>query len=311
MKSMWFLLWAVLVTPAKSLVVPSLQQPQCNLRRTRLLPLNWSNRATPTRSKFAPARLFATVPTDGQVIKTSQGKKRISVGMAFLTGWANACLVTKYKSFATMMTGNTMWMASAAFDGRFKDVGYYASLIVCYCLGLAGFRRADLQFKNKSLTYVCGPLAMALFVGSDALSRFNPGNRWPPMVLLSLAFGIVNSVGTEVTGNLTFVITGHMTKLTNSLVDRVSRTAGRKRLTPADKEAATQNAMTIGAFFFGALWAWGFLAKAPLLMKNNTFTLVGILYGAIFFWHDRETMGAWWQKDDGMCEMDALETTCE
>ena len=42
-------------------------------------------------------------------------KNKFATMMAFLTGIADVTLNLKYKTFATMMTGNTMWMVSLKF----------------------------------------------------------------------------------------------------------------------------------------------------------------------------------------------------
>lgn len=210
-----------------------------------------------------------------------------------------------------MMTGNTMWMASAAFESRYKDVLYYLSLIVSYTIGVASFRRADISLKERSLS-VCAPVATMLFVASDALSAAYPGTRWVPMILLSVAFGMVNSVGTEIGGTLAFVLTGHLTKLTNMVFDRFSRTAGRKKLTQKDLDGAKQSAIIIGGFFSGAVFAWGLIKQFPGFLKFGTFSTMGALFGLLLIWQDRKALGAWWDKEDGeLCSIDSLETTCE
>lgn len=244
-------------------------------------------------------------------IATFKTSKRLIAGMAFLTGWADFALVTKYKTFATMMTGNTMWMASAVVDGRVSDVFYYASAIASYVAGLVVFRKSDLAYKEKSLSRVCAPLVAALFVGADYLSYINPANRLIPISMLSLAFAVINSIGNEVGGTMTFVLTGHLTKLTALGVDRVSRAAGRKKPSDGEKSAAARCSLVIGAFFTGALWACALNSRAPATLQRGAFSAMGLLYGALFLWQDRENLGAWWLRDDEhLCEIDDLETTC-
>jgi uncharacterized membrane protein YoaK (UPF0700 family) len=229
----------------------------------------------------------------------SQGKKRLATGMAFLTGWADVALFFKYKSFATMMTGNTMWMALATIENRYKDAFYYASLIVSYIFGVAAFRKVH-GCEDRSIRY-CGLAVMALFVFSDIIQHAT-STRWIPMVLLATAFGLTNSVGQEVTGTLTFVVTGSMTKLANQFVDRVSRRAGRKKLTAANKHAVVLNCAVIGGFFAGALWAF-VLQGRQLLDRFGVFSLLGTMYGALFLWQDTRYLGggalfSWWARND-------------
>jgi uncharacterized membrane protein YoaK (UPF0700 family) len=75
----------------------------------------------------------------------------------------------------------------------------------------------------------------------------------------------------EVAGSLTFVITGHMTRLVNQAVHRTSRTAGRKKL-----YSLVQNAAIIGGFFGGALFA-SFLKARQILFKFGIISCLGTL----------------------------------
>jgi uncharacterized membrane protein YoaK (UPF0700 family) len=90
------------------------------------------------------------------------------------------------------------------------------------------------------------------------------------------------------TGTLTFVITGHMTRITNQVVDRLSRTAGRKELI----SAATKKEMVVILSFFGGAMM-GCAARVGMLhawIWNRSFTIMGILYGMLFLWKDREAL---------------------
>lgn len=205
-----------------------------------------------------------------------------------------------------------MWMANAVIDKRYRDMAYYATVIFSYLCGLAAFRKADLSLKKKSLP-ICALAVAALFCGSDCVHcLLTDGARWVPMSMLALGFGIINSVGAEVAGTLTFVITGSMTRLVNQFVDRVSRTAGRKKLTEADKLAAIQQSSVVMGFFGGALLGC-FLNSLNLLHKFGNFSMLGFLYAALFLWQDMEFLGgAWWLREDGkMCDLDDDGRLCE
>eukprot|EP00566_Odontella_aurita_P015147 CAMPEP_0113571358 /NCGR_PEP_ID=MMETSP0015_2-20120614/25510_1 /TAXON_ID=2838 /ORGANISM="Odontella" /LENGTH=344 /DNA_ID=CAMNT_0000474301 /DNA_START=15 /DNA_END=1049 /DNA_ORIENTATION=+ /assembly_acc=CAM_ASM_000160 len=267
--------------------------------------------ASPGEQSGDDAPPAPVVPTPAPPAKLNKASKRLISALSFLTGWADVALITKYQTFATMMTGNTMKMAGAIIDRNPSGVVYFASAIASYVLGLIAFRKSDLALKDKSLSRVCAPLVAGLFILSDYLSYIHPGNKLIPVSLLSAAFAIINSVGSEVGGTMTFVLTGHMTKLTALGVDRVSRAAGRKKLTGGDTSAAARSSMVIGMFFAGALGACGLNARVPELMRRGGFAALGVLYGAVFLWQDRENLGRWWMREDEhMCEIDALETTC-
>jgi uncharacterized membrane protein YoaK (UPF0700 family) len=237
-----------------------------------------------------------------QVKNKSDRKRRLATGMAFLTSWADVALFFKFQTFATMMTGNTMCTALAVAEQRFVDALYYVCVISSYLVGSSIFRRTDLSLNKKSTLPVCSALVVGLFVGSDVLYHFVLPSRWIPVMMLATAFGIVNLVGQEVAGSLTFVVTGHMTRLANQAVDRISRTAGRKKL---ERYGLVQNAAIIGGFFGGALFA-SFLQARQILLQFGIFSCMGILYGALFLWKDVESLGgAWWLRKDGqMCDLD-------
>lgn len=183
-------------------------------------------------------------------------------------------------------------MALATIESRYRDAFYYASVMISYIFGVAAFRKVD--FEDRSIRF-CGLAVMVLFVLSDIIQHVT-STRWIPMVLLAAAFGISNSLGQQESGTLTFVVTGSMMKLTNQFVDRVSRKAGRKKLTSVDKQAVVVNSAVIGSFFSGALWAF-FLQSHQLLDRFGVFSLLGTMYGALFFWLDTKYLGgAWWVK---------------
>lgn len=250
---------------------------------------------------------FSTMTSLSMAMMTARekltGKKRLATAMAFLTAWANIAIFTKFKSFATMITGNTLWMAVALSEQRYRDVFFYVSVILSYGTGCAIFRRTDLSLRQKTLPVCCAAVA-ALFVLADWIHYGTTiSTKWIPMMLLATGFGIVNSVGQEVCGTLTFVVTGHITRLMNQVVDRLSKTAGRKRLTESDKLAVLQNSAVCTGFFSGAVWA-AFLMSQNLLHRFGTFSLIGLMYGTLWLSHDIKSLGgAWWlRKDKAMCD---------
>ncbi|KAL7524136.1 hypothetical protein ACHAWF_000823, partial [Thalassiosira exigua] len=137
-------------------------------------------------------------------------KKRIATLMAFLTGWADYIFLKKHGFFATMMTGNSMKLADALVYGRFVDAAFFVSVIAAYVAGVGTFRRAELSYKDRALNGLFAPVVAGCFLWSDYLTWTNPSSRFLPAMLLSFSWGIVNSVGSEVTGTLIFVVTGAM-----------------------------------------------------------------------------------------------------
>ena len=200
-------------------------------------------------------RLFMS--TKAADFNKAVGKKRLATAMAFLAGWANIAIFLRFKTFATMMSGNTMWMAVALTERKFSTVAYYLAVMSSYLLGTGLFRRIDLSLRKKTLP-VCSAIVASLFLAGDWIHYSTYGAmpniaKWIPMMMFAGGFGMINALGTEVTGTLNFVVTGHYSKLVNVVVDRFSRTAGRKRLTDPERNVATQNAAVSGGFFAGKI----------------------------------------------------------
>ena len=137
-------------------------------------------------------------------------KKRIAIFMAFMTGWADFMFIKRYNFFATMMTGNSMKMGVALVDGRVRDALFFLSIISSYIIGVGTFRRAELSCKDNALNGLFAPIVAGCFLLSDYLSWIDPSFKFVPAALLAFSWGIINSVGSEVTGTLVFVVTGAM-----------------------------------------------------------------------------------------------------
>ncbi|KAL3776410.1 hypothetical protein HJC23_006764 [Cyclotella cryptica] len=273
-----------LVSPRIRTVTP----PFPTITRTST-PCHWRVHKSPSSRLTA---LHATASKQRQFLH----KKRLAILFAFLTGWADYLLFIKYRFFSTMMTGNSMWMAAALVESRFRDVAFYITVIASYIAGVATFRRAELEFREKALNGFLAPIVSAFLIWSDVLTWRDNTCRWIPALLLSFAWGIINSVGSEVTGNLIFVVTGAMTRISNMLVDRLSSTAGN---IPIPKEGILMSFSVILGFILGAGWSVFLNHVAPQMKAFGSFAAMGVIYGGLFLWLDREELGAWWLKKNG------------
>jgi len=107
-----------------------------------------------------------------------------------------------------------MWLAKAFFEYRFRDVAFYVTVITAYLLGVGTFRRAELSWKNDALNGFFAPIVAGGLILSDFLTFKDPAARWIPALILSFCWAIINGVGSEVTGNLVFVVTGAFVSVT-------------------------------------------------------------------------------------------------
>jgi hypothetical protein len=77
------------------------------------------------------------------------------------------------------------------------------------------------------------------------------------------------------------------------IVDRISVTAGRKKI---PKEGLLMSLSVIGGFILGAAWSALLSVRAPQLMSQGVFSIIGVIYGLLFLWMDRRVLGSWWLR---------------
>ncbi|KAJ1455283.1 hypothetical protein M885DRAFT_587790 [Pelagophyceae sp. CCMP2097] len=279
---------AATLSPAAALLSPlRTTQTRCAPRRSVAV------EEAPQPLAFAPLEFTAPLPVSVPAappkpklrVAAPSSSKRLVFGLAFLTGLADIVLFRKYRTFSTMMTGNTMWMAAAVVNTQWRTAAYYLSIIFAYVGGLAAFRVLDTQVGEQgSATFAAAPAVALLFAASDLLSWKRPLDLCSPMLLLAAAFGIINSVGQDVAGLLTFVVTGHMTKLTAMAVDRLGGKGESSTMQAQDLAAAARSVGVIGAFFGGAMCGAVVLSRWPKLLDRGMATMIGMQFGALFLW---------------------------
>lgn len=230
------------------------------------------------------SKIDSTEITEPEKPKTvyipADGKNRLIFTLAFMTGVADVAMVLKYSNFATMMTGNTMHAARHVSQGNYGLFVYLLGVISSYFIGLAGFRTIFLQQKEKSLKYLA-PIITLSFLAADQLSFMNPLKKWPAMFLLSSSFAILNAIGTDMTGTMCFVVTGHMTKIANALHDRFSKLTSFKKI---DLPSFNRSIFVTFAFFLGAFAGWASNAAFPTLKERGLLSIMGLVYGTVLTW---------------------------
>jgi len=103
-----------------------------------------------------------------------------------------------------------MKLADALVNRQVRDGIFFASIIFAYMFGVGIFRRAELSFQDKSLNGLFAPIVAGGLILGDYVQWAKPGCRLIPGLLFSFCWGIINQVGSEVTGTLMFVLTGGM-----------------------------------------------------------------------------------------------------
>ncbi|KAL3796649.1 hypothetical protein HJC23_009949 [Cyclotella cryptica] len=249
-----------LVSPRIRTVTP----PFPTITRTST-PCHWRVHKSPSSRLTA---LHATASKQRQFLH----KKRLAILFAFLTGWADYLLFIKYRFFSTMMTGNSMWMAAALVESRFRDVAFYITVIVSYIAGVATFRRAELEFREKALNGFLAPIVSAFLIWSDVLTWRDNTCRWIPALLLSFAWGIINS---------------------DPNIQHACRSPKQhRRNIPIPKEGILMSFSVILGFILGAGWSVFLNHVAPQMKAFGSFAAMGVIYGGLFLWLDRGGVGS-------------------
>lgn len=251
------------------------------------------------------------------------GNKRLAGGMAAMTGWADVMLHAQLGTFSTMMTGNFMWLAKAASEWQRIQMVYYTSVILAYCGGLALYRILQVQSSTppntnnlkeddakrkkklvggrrrrrpRFLETMAG-LVAALFVTADLCLVLSTTTttasgtiflpllqKWIPACLLATGFAMVNGVGSDFTGGLTFVVTGHLTKAIQTLVDTPRSQWKDWIMTKKSPPGFAMNVVVMGGFLAGALW--GNIVSRQLRWITANFTWMGLILSGLFLWKD-------------------------
>lgn len=264
-------------TPSSSSAAAILNQKTC---APLIQPISLASAATANGESKIDTTETTEAEKPKKVYIPADGKNRLIFTLAFMTGVADVAMVLKYSNFATMMTGNTMHAARHVSQGNLGLFVYLLGVISSYFIGLASFRTIFLQQKDKSLKYLA-PIVTLAFLAADQLSFMNPLRKWPAMFLLSASFAILNAIGTDMTGTMCFVVTGHMTKIANALHDRFSKLTSFKKI---DLPSFNRSIFVTFSFFLGAFAAWASNAAFPALKERGLLSIMGLVYGTVLTW---------------------------
>ena len=221
-------------------------------------------------------------------------KRRLALWMAYLTGLSDVALSLQFQTFASMMTGNLMWLSRAVMERNTQTMLYYVSVFASYMTGLSLVRLMRNR-EPRTILRRTGAAVVALFVGADVLFYGAGFSRWIPVCMLAAAYGGINSMGTDFAGTLTFVVTGHVTRLTHLVTDLLVEQKPLKQLTEPEVLAAKQCLAVSGGFFAGALTAF-YLLSRNLLLRQGFFSTLGMGYGLLFFSYDGRRIQRWWKR---------------
>ena len=211
------------------------------------------------------------------------------------------------------MTGNTIALGVSIGEFRWLDASYFGAVLLTYVAGIAAFRVIDLRRRGRFTLSAAAPVVFALFAATDLLLSLHDGSRWA-MLLLATGFGLVNAASSESAGAITCMVTGHLQKMSNQLVE-FARTGC---------VGSWQSASILSTFATGVAAATAFARFSPApLRRLPPFACMGAVYAGSFVLSEWPLLG-WWRAlvalcrgaDEGAdaepetCELDRYDATC-
>lgn len=141
--------------------------------------------------------------------------------MAWIAGWVDVVCMSRYKAFATMMTGNVLnWgkviaKIATGKSHRWGDLVYYSALIIAYILGLVAHTKLERRLSVWKATAFAPVIALTILLVEvlDQYSDIYP-DRWNA-VLLAPMFAVAGNISLK--GGLqtvTCMATGHVHSVT-------------------------------------------------------------------------------------------------
>ena len=136
-------------------------------------------------------------------------------GLAYLGGWNDVNTFRRFGCYSNMMTGNSISFGWALGAMQWADTAFFLAVVSSYVLGVCSYRAAATWQPRRHRASRAAAAAVALaFVAADCLASC----RWA-VVPLALGSGIVNAVSSDEAGTVTCMVTGHLGKIANTLVD--------------------------------------------------------------------------------------------
>jgi uncharacterized membrane protein YoaK (UPF0700 family) len=154
----------------------------------------------------------------------------IACCFSFVTGYTDVISVTRWHVFATMMTGNVVWMGRTVTpqSGSERRPAFYIAVILAFFAGAVAYRVAEVRWPNRGASLLGLPLGTILMSGEAALltGLVSPTSRLYYASVLSVVpmFGVLNAAC--LAGKLattTTLATGHLVTLSGAAAKVLQR----------------------------------------------------------------------------------------
>eukprot|EP00429_Kryptoperidinium_foliaceum_P017111 CAMPEP_0176049542 /NCGR_PEP_ID=MMETSP0120_2-20121206/24618_1 /TAXON_ID=160619 /ORGANISM="Kryptoperidinium foliaceum, Strain CCMP 1326" /LENGTH=351 /DNA_ID=CAMNT_0017382969 /DNA_START=47 /DNA_END=1102 /DNA_ORIENTATION=+ len=201
-------------------------------------------------------------PTFWQRVWARRGRERfLAASFTFIVGYTNVITLLRWKSFATMMTGNTLLLGRAvlANDAAVPHPAYYYFLVIgSFVFGTVAYNYVETKMPHRGGTLL-GLVFAALMVGGEIFCLVHPGEeKFSPYLLVFLTpmFGML-TVACPRLGAPTTMVTGHLATLGTGIAK-----AWFGALDPDHRNKTMMSILVVIAFMLGAgVGAWATLHK--------------------------------------------------
>ena len=201
-------------------------------------------------------------------------------GLAFGVGWTNVMCLLKYRTFGTMMTGNTIWLAQSIVRRRWTDMGFYIAVILSFCFGNLLFRAVNFLLRIPRAATRLAPVCVVLTVAQDAVIA----SRWA-VLLLSGVLGLVTALANDYDGVVCNMVTGHIARCADAIFQ--STTVG---LSKKERQLARASATVLLTFCLGVSCATVLVLRhsldKPKPFQPPIFSPLGLVFAALLLLHD-------------------------
>jgi uncharacterized membrane protein YoaK (UPF0700 family) len=201
----------------------------------------------------------------------------ISIGLAFVGGYADASSYLLARTFTGHLTGNCI-LAAVSVAGR----DWYAALdrLLAVILFLAGIllsltinRFVPARLRQSPLTFAM-LLEVLLFLGAGLLLVIGATPEWF-IVCMCLALGIQNGALNKTNG-----ISVHSTYMTGMVTTLTQKTFDRFFLKPGPKEDTSNRSAPLGIQILASMWIsfiFGAVIGAVMVSSFRSIGLLGIV----------------------------------
>ncbi|KAK3243974.1 hypothetical protein CYMTET_46400 [Cymbomonas tetramitiformis] len=239
--------------------------------------------------------------------------------LAFCIGWADVLCAIRFFAFATMMTGNSIYLAQSVAGHCWYDSTVYITVIFLFFSGMGTYRAIE-ALMHKYLPHsrlgpatALGPLVVFCFIAADVTYYtidkqldidLHCGKQvkkgFLGVFFVAHAAGAINGLSARVHKVTTNAVTGHILTLASVTFDLVqARITGLPFATEDKKTLITSLGVSLSLLSGIAI---GTASDEELEMSswNGVFqpawTILGIAFAVVLWLHDYLQLGGWTPK---------------